>query len=245
MASTFTFTHVSPISLLSSHAEIDANVRTARGSSSAREDAARHGPRGQARRAGARPLPGRIRAENPSRESGPARDRERGHGGRGGRSRAVLRGGAAECIVRIAGRRPGDRPTLPLRRRTRVTEPKMELLSSIIKTFNDQFGNIEWKDTDKVHGMIVGPHRALQAVQRQSELQEVANGHRLPADLHAAVGIAGFHRCLASSRAQDEPLGLRHSDYMHGKPSTISTRSIGRLIIRRSLLRCAWPRRKP
>lgn len=33
-------------------------------------------------------------------------------------------------------------------------EPELERLSNIIKTFNDQFGNIDWKDTDKIVQLI-------------------------------------------------------------------------------------------
>jgi len=33
-------------------------------------------------------------------------------------------------------------------------EPEMDRLSNIIKTFNDQFGNIPWEDTDRVHRLI-------------------------------------------------------------------------------------------
>jgi len=33
-------------------------------------------------------------------------------------------------------------------------EPEITLLSNIIKAFNDQFGNIDWKDTDKIHKII-------------------------------------------------------------------------------------------
>jgi type I restriction enzyme, R subunit len=33
-------------------------------------------------------------------------------------------------------------------------EPELDLLSNIIKTFNDQFGNVEWTDTDRVHKLI-------------------------------------------------------------------------------------------
>lgn len=33
-------------------------------------------------------------------------------------------------------------------------EPEMDRLSNIIKTFNSQFGNIEWTDTDRVHKLI-------------------------------------------------------------------------------------------
>jgi len=34
------------------------------------------------------------------------------------------------------------------------SEPEIDLLSNIIKAFNDQFGNIEWKDADKIRKVI-------------------------------------------------------------------------------------------
>lgn len=34
------------------------------------------------------------------------------------------------------------------------SEPEFDLLSNILKTFNDQFGNIDWKDADKIRHMI-------------------------------------------------------------------------------------------
>jgi len=33
-------------------------------------------------------------------------------------------------------------------------EPELDRLSNIIKTFNDQFGNISWTDVDRVHKLI-------------------------------------------------------------------------------------------
>jgi type I restriction enzyme R subunit len=33
-------------------------------------------------------------------------------------------------------------------------EPELDLLSNIVKTFNDQWGNIPWTDTDRVHRLI-------------------------------------------------------------------------------------------
>jgi type I restriction enzyme R subunit len=33
-------------------------------------------------------------------------------------------------------------------------EPELDLLSNILKTFNDQFGNIDWTDKDRVHRLI-------------------------------------------------------------------------------------------
>jgi type I restriction enzyme R subunit len=35
-----------------------------------------------------------------------------------------------------------------------IAEPELDRLSSIIKTFNDQFGNYPWTDTDRVHKLI-------------------------------------------------------------------------------------------
>jgi len=36
----------------------------------------------------------------------------------------------------------------------RKPEPELDQLSNIIKAFNDQFGNIEWKDADKIRKVI-------------------------------------------------------------------------------------------
>ena len=36
----------------------------------------------------------------------------------------------------------------------RKPEPEMDYLSNIVKTFNDQFGNIDWKDQDRIRQMI-------------------------------------------------------------------------------------------
>ncbi|MHB8707532.1 MAG: type I restriction endonuclease subunit R [Desulfuromonadales bacterium] len=35
-----------------------------------------------------------------------------------------------------------------------IVDPELELLSNILKAFNDQFGNIEWKDADKIRDVI-------------------------------------------------------------------------------------------
>lgn len=36
----------------------------------------------------------------------------------------------------------------------RIPEPELDRLSNIIKTFNEQFGNIDWKDADKIRKVI-------------------------------------------------------------------------------------------
>ena len=33
-------------------------------------------------------------------------------------------------------------------------EPELDRLSNILKTFNEQFGNIPWEDADRVHRLI-------------------------------------------------------------------------------------------
>ena len=37
----------------------------------------------------------------------------------------------------------------------RIPEPEIDLLSNILKTFNEMFGNIDWKDKDKIEKVIV------------------------------------------------------------------------------------------
>jgi type I restriction enzyme R subunit len=36
----------------------------------------------------------------------------------------------------------------------RMPEPELDRLSNILKTFNDQFGNIPWTDADRIHRLI-------------------------------------------------------------------------------------------
>jgi len=50
------------------------------------------------------------------------------------------RGGAIQAAATSGG---GHRP-----------EPELDKLSNIIKTFNDQFGNIPWTDQDRIHRLI-------------------------------------------------------------------------------------------
>ena len=36
----------------------------------------------------------------------------------------------------------------------RKPEPELDRLSNILKTFNDEFGNVGWSDQDRVHRLI-------------------------------------------------------------------------------------------
>ncbi len=63
-------------------------------------------------------------------------------------------------------------------------EPELDRLSNIIKTFNDQFGNISWTDADRVHRLItqdipakVAADRAYQNAKRNSDKQNARIEH--------------------------------------------------------------------
>jgi type I restriction enzyme R subunit len=63
-------------------------------------------------------------------------------------------------------------------------EPELEHLSSILKTFNDQFGNIAWTDADRIHKLIteeiparVSADTAYQNAQQNSDRQNARIEH--------------------------------------------------------------------
>ncbi|MHB1344047.1 MAG: type I restriction endonuclease subunit R [Thermoleophilia bacterium] len=63
-------------------------------------------------------------------------------------------------------------------------EPELDRLSNILKTFNDQFGNIPWSDTDRVHKLItediparVSADTAYQHARRNSDKQNARIEH--------------------------------------------------------------------
>ena len=63
-------------------------------------------------------------------------------------------------------------------------EPELDRLSNILKTFNDQFGNIPWADTDRVHKLItedipsrVAADTAYQNAKKNSDKQNARIEH--------------------------------------------------------------------
>ena len=63
-------------------------------------------------------------------------------------------------------------------------EPELDRLSNIIKSFNDQFGNIPWSDADRVRRLIteeipsrVAADRAYQNARRNSDKQNARIEH--------------------------------------------------------------------
>jgi len=66
----------------------------------------------------------------------------------------------------------------------RKPEPELDRLSNILKTFNDQFGNIPWTDTDRVHKLIteeiparVAVDKAYQNARQNSDKQNARIEH--------------------------------------------------------------------
>jgi len=66
----------------------------------------------------------------------------------------------------------------------RKPEPELDLLSNIVRTFNDQFGNIEWSDEDRVHQLItveiperVAADEAYQNARKNSDRQNARIEH--------------------------------------------------------------------
>lgn len=66
----------------------------------------------------------------------------------------------------------------------RKPEPELDRLSNIIKVFNDQFGNIPWSDSDRVHKLItrdiparVGANTAYQNARKNSDKQNARIEH--------------------------------------------------------------------
>jgi type I restriction enzyme R subunit len=66
----------------------------------------------------------------------------------------------------------------------RMTEPALERLSNILKVFNDLFGNIDWKDGDKIRQVIaeeipakVSADKAYQNAMQHSDKQNARIEH--------------------------------------------------------------------
>ena len=66
----------------------------------------------------------------------------------------------------------------------RRPEPELDRLSNILKTFNDQFGNIPWSDADRVHKLItedipsrVAADKAYQNARQNSDRQNARIEH--------------------------------------------------------------------
>jgi len=73
---------------------------------------------------------------------------------------------------------------VPTTGRGRKPESELDRLSNILKAFNDQFGNIQWTDTDRVHKLItedipnrVAADTAYQNARKNSDKQNARIEH--------------------------------------------------------------------
>jgi type I restriction enzyme R subunit len=73
---------------------------------------------------------------------------------------------------------------VPTRGGGRLAEPELDRLSNILKVFNEQFGNIDWKDADKIRQVIaeeipakVAADRAYQNAMKNSDKQNARIEH--------------------------------------------------------------------
>ncbi|MEJ5364906.1 MAG: hypothetical protein WHS86_07385 [Desulfosoma sp.] len=57
-------------------------------------------------------------------------------------------------VIVVLADEEGEIESIPTAGGGRKPEPELDRLSNIIKSFNDQFGNIEWTDRDRVHRLI-------------------------------------------------------------------------------------------
>jgi type I restriction enzyme R subunit len=80
-----------------------------------------------------------------------------------------------------------------------VPEPELDRLSNILKAFNDQFGNIDWKDADKISKVIteeipgkVAADKAYQNAMKNSDKQNARIEHDI-ALKKVLVGLLSDH----------------------------------------------------
>ncbi len=81
---------------------------------------------------------------------------------------------------------PSEISPEPVKTGTVLPEAKMDLLSNIIKTFNELFGNVDWKDADKIRQVIVeeipakvAANKAYQNAMKHSDKQNARIEHDL------------------------------------------------------------------
>lgn len=78
----------------------------------------------------------------------------------------------------------GEIEPIPTEAGGRKPEPELDRLSNIIKTFNDQFGNVQWSDADRVRRLItedipakVAADKAYQNAKKNSDRQNARIEH--------------------------------------------------------------------
>ena len=107
-----------------------------------------------------------------------------------------------------------------------VVEPELDRLSNILAAFNDQFGNIEWKDADKIRQVIAEelPERvSADEKYRNAMANSDRENARIEHDRALGLGIAlGGGRLRRAARSAAAPPGSRR------RASDAPDRDIGR-----------------
>ncbi len=79
---------------------------------------------------------------------------------------------------------PGEIGPVPTSGGGRLPEPELDRLSNIVKSFNEQFGNMQWQDADKIRKVIaeeipqkVAASKAYQNAMKNSDKQNARIEH--------------------------------------------------------------------
>ena len=81
-------------------------------------------------------------------------------------------------------------------------EPEIDKLSNILKTFNDLFGNIEWKDADKIRKVITEEIPVRVAQDRAYRNAQAANADRETAKLEHDIALERVVQDLLSDHTE-------------------------------------------
>jgi type I restriction enzyme R subunit len=91
---------------------------------------------------------------------------------------------AKSSISVVLADQAGEIPPVPTSGGGHIPEAKIDKLSNILRTFNEQFGNIEWKDADKIRKIIseeipekVAANKAYQNAMKFSDKQNARIEH--------------------------------------------------------------------
>ena len=93
----------------------------------------------------------------------------------------------------------GEIGPVPISNVVRKPEPELDLLSNILRTFNEMFGNINWKDTDKIGKVIteelptkVAADKAYQNAMKNSDKQNARIEHDMALE-RAVIELLSDH----------------------------------------------------
>jgi type I restriction enzyme R subunit len=117
-------------------------------------------------------------------------------------------------------------------------EPELDRLSNILKTFNDQFGNIPWTDSDRVHKLItedipnrVAADTAYQNAQKNSDKQNARIEHD-KALARVMTAVLKDDTELFKQFSDTYPLSVTSPAWIEGDSASRRARAMRRLLAR-------------